>query len=29
MTASKTTYFGMIYNANASRWDILAVSQEA
>jgi hypothetical protein len=29
LTASKSTYFGMIYNANASRWDILAISQEA
>ena len=29
LVASKTTYFGMIYNANASRWDILAISQEA
>jgi hypothetical protein len=29
LTASKTTYFGMIYNSNASRWDIVAISQEA
>lgn len=28
LIASKTTYFGMIYNANASRWDLLAISQE-
>jgi hypothetical protein len=27
-TANKTTYFGMIYNSNASRWDIIALSQE-
>jgi hypothetical protein len=29
LTASKTTYFGMIYNSNAVRWDIVAISQEA
>jgi hypothetical protein len=29
LTASKSTYFGMIYNSNASRWDIVAISQEA
>jgi hypothetical protein len=28
-TANKTTYFGMLYNSNAVRWDILAISQEA
>jgi hypothetical protein len=29
MTASKTTYFGCIYNTANSRWEIVAVSQEA
>jgi hypothetical protein len=28
-TASKTTYFGMIYNLNATCWDIVAISQQA
>jgi hypothetical protein len=28
-TANKTTYFGMLYNSNAVRWDIVAISQEA
>lgn len=28
-TISKLTYFGCIYNANASRWDIVAIAQEA
>lgn len=27
-TANKKVYFGCIYNANASRWDVVAVSQE-
>jgi hypothetical protein len=27
--ASKTVYVGCVYNANASRWDIVALSQEA
>jgi hypothetical protein len=29
LTASKTTYFGAIYNSGSSRWEILAVAQEA
>jgi hypothetical protein len=29
LTASKTTYFGMIYNLNALCWDIVAISQQA
>lgn len=29
LTASKTTYFGCIYNSSSSRWEIIAVSQEA
>lgn len=28
-TASKTTYFGMIYNVAATCWDIVAISQQA
>jgi hypothetical protein len=28
-TASKTTYFGMIYNLAATCWDIVAISQQA
>lgn len=27
--ANKTVYFGMVYNAAAARWDIVALSQEA
>jgi hypothetical protein len=29
LTASKTTYVGCIYNTNSSRWEIVALSQEA
>jgi len=29
LTASKTTYFGCIYNTASSRWEIVALSQEA
>jgi hypothetical protein len=28
LTASKTTYFGAIYNAASDRWEIVALSQE-
>ena len=28
-TASKLTYFGMIYNSSATCWDIVAISQQA
>lgn len=29
LTASKTTYFGAVYNAASARWEIVALSQEA
>jgi hypothetical protein len=29
LTASKTTYFGAVYNATSARWEIVALSQEA
>jgi len=29
LTASKTTYFGAIYNITNARWEIVALSQEA
>ena len=29
LTASKTTYFGAIYNTSSARWEIVAISQEA
>ena len=29
LTASKTTYFGAIYNITSARWEIVALSQEA
>jgi hypothetical protein len=29
LTASKTTYFGAIYNSSSARWEIVALSQEA
>ena len=29
LTASKTTYFGAIYNSSSARWEIVAISQEA
>jgi hypothetical protein len=29
LTASKTTYFGAIYNASSARWEITAIAQEA
>lgn len=28
-TASKTTYVGCMYNANSSRWDVIAVTTQA
>jgi hypothetical protein len=28
LSASKTTYFGAIYNSSNSRWEIVALSQE-
>lgn len=28
LTASKTTYFGMIYNTSSARWEVAAISQE-
>jgi hypothetical protein len=28
LTASKTTYFGAIYNSSSARWEIVAISQE-
>jgi hypothetical protein len=28
LTASKTTYFGAIYNSSSARWEIVALSQE-
>jgi len=28
LTASKTTYFGAIYNTTSARWEIVALSQE-
>jgi hypothetical protein len=29
LTINKTTYFGCIYSAGSSRWEIVAISQEA
>lgn len=29
LTASKTTYFGCIYNSSSARWEVVAISQEA
>lgn len=29
LTASKTTYFGCIFNSASSRWEVIAISQEA
>jgi len=28
LSASKTTYFGCVYNTSSSRWEIIALSQE-
>ena len=29
LTVSKTTYFGCVYNTSSSRWEVVALSQEA
>lgn len=29
LTVNKTTYFGCVYNASSSRWEVVALSQEA
>jgi hypothetical protein len=29
LTVNKTTYFGCVYNTGSSRWEVVALSQEA